>query len=104
MCSEIVCVDRARAEGRNIRRRVGLPCFAVATFFATALDTAADLFAHFLDEKRGAAGRAGLVDRAIPQGILAGRILTAGKERTSFSGTLLDKVAATAWLGTLHAQ
>ena len=80
ICSAIVYVDRAKVEGRNIRKRVGLACLAVATLLTTALDAAADLFAHFLDEKRGAAGRARLVDRAIPQGILACRILTAGKE------------------------
>ena len=59
---------------------LSLSCFAVAAFFATALDAAANLLADFLDEERGAAGRAGLVDRTIPQGIFARRILTAGKE------------------------
>ena len=43
-----------------------LPCFAVATLLAAALDAAADLFADFFNEERGAAGRASLVDRAIP--------------------------------------
>ena len=45
---------------------VGLSCLAVAAFFAAALDAAADLLADFLDKKRGAAGRASLVDWAIP--------------------------------------
>ena len=84
--------------------RSDLPCFAVATFLATALDAAANLLADFFNEKRGAAGWAGLVDWTIPQSIFARGILTARKERTSFSRTLLDKVAATAWLGALHAQ
>ncbi len=86
-----------------MRRKI-LPCFAVTTFFASALDTSTDLFADFLDEKRSAAGRAGLVDWAIPQSILARRILTAGKERTAFSRALLDEVTATTWLGALHTQ
>jgi hypothetical protein len=83
---------------------VGLACLAVTTFFASALNTSTDLFTDFLDEKRSAAGRTGLVDWAIPQSILARRILTAGKERTAFSCALLNEVTATAWLGTLHTQ
>src|SRR6266849_140726 len=83
---------------------VGLSCFAVAAFFAAALDAAANLLAHFFNEERGAAGWAGLVDRTIPQGIFARRILTASKERTSFSRALLDEIASTAWLRALHTQ
>ena len=92
---------KARWNGEWIR--LNLPCFAVATLFTAALDTAANLFAHFFNEKRGSTGRTGLVDRAIPQGIFARRILTAGKEGTAFSRALLDEVTTTAWLGTLHA-
>ena len=75
---------------------VQLSCFSVSTLLATALDAAANLFADFFKEKRGAAGWTGLVDRTIPQGIFARGILTARKERTSFSRALLDEVASTA--------
>jgi len=69
-----------KVEGTNVRGRIGLACFAVAAFFATALDAAADLLADFFNEKRGAAGWTGLVDRTIPQSIFARWILTASKE------------------------
>ena len=39
--------------------RSDLSCFAVAALFATTLDATADLLADFLDEKWGAASRAG---------------------------------------------
>ena len=95
---------REKAGWNETRVRPGLACFAVTTLLATALNAAADLLAHFLDEKRRAASRTGFVNRAIPQGIFARRIFTASEERSSFSCTLLDEISATAWLGTLHAQ
>lgn len=84
--------------------RSDLSCFAVAALFATALDTAADLFADFFNKKRGATSWAGLIDRTIPQGKLTGWILTARKEGTSFPRALLHEIAATALLGTLYTQ
>ncbi len=57
-----------------------LPCFAVATLFTAALNTSANLLAHFFDEEWSAACRANLVDGAVPQGIFARRILAAGKK------------------------
>src|SRR6185436_3603949 len=92
------------ARWNGIGTRSNLSGFAVAALLAAALNATADLLADFFDEERGAAGWAGLVDRTIPQGIFAGGILTAGKERTSFSRALLHEVSATAWLGTLHTQ
>ena len=79
--------------------------FAVTTFFITALDASANLFGHFFNEKRGAAGRTGLVDRTIPHGIFTGRIFAAGKKcPRAFLGALLNKIATAAWLWAFHAQ
>jgi len=60
--------------------RSDLSCFAVAAFFAAALDAAANLFTYFFNKEWSAAGWAGLVDGTIPQSIFARRILTASKE------------------------
>ena len=95
--------EKARWNGEWIR--LSLSCFAVTTFFTTALDASANLFGHFFNEKRGAAGRTGLVDRAVPHGIFTGRIFAAGKKcPRALLGALLNKIATAAWLWAFHAQ
>jgi hypothetical protein len=94
--------EKTRWNGISIRS--GLSGFAIAAVFVPTLYATANLLADFFDEEGGATGRTGFVDGTIPQGIFARRILTAGKERTPFSRAFLDKIAATAWLGALHAE
>lgn len=54
--------------------------FAVAAVFVPTLHASAGLLAHFLNQKWGTTGGAGLRDGTIPQGIFTGRILAARKK------------------------
>ncbi len=60
--------------------RSDLSGFAVPAIFVPTLYASARLLADFLDKEGSAAGRAGLIDGSIPEGIFARRVLAAGKK------------------------
>jgi hypothetical protein len=62
------------------------------------------LLADFFNQEWGLARRTGLIDRAIPQRILALGIVAAGKEGPSFFRALLNEISSTVRLRTFHAK
>ena len=92
------------AVGRSLVQQIPLSCFSISTFLIAALNAAPGLLAHFFNEERCLARRAGFWNRTIPEGKFALRIPAACVKRTPLSRALLNQVSTAPGLGTLDAE
>jgi hypothetical protein len=66
-------------------------------------DFGSRLFSDLFYKKGSLALRTGAIDRPIPDGKLAGRIIAAGIKRFPFAGALLNQIPPTVRRGTFDA-